>query len=143
MALYYIESWIVYHYRGNPIRVVLIDESQFMSKENVWDLARVVTYLDVPVICFGLKVDALGEPFVGSSHLFAIAQDIEEVTTRAICRISDKPKKATMQIRYVDGEAVFEGAQVVIENNVDVVYEPVCLTEYIKIRDKSFGKKDN
>ena len=64
---------------GKPIAIILIDESQFLSRDNVWDLARIVTYLDVPVICFGLKVDAFGNPFPGSSHLFALAQDIEEV----------------------------------------------------------------
>lgn len=121
---------------GKPIAIVLIDEGQFLSKDNIWDLARVVTYLDVPVICFGLKVDAFGTPFIGSTHLFALAQDIEEVTTRAICRLSKTPKKATMQLRCVNGEPVFEGAQIAIENEGDIVYEPICLGEYIKLYDE-------
>lgn len=126
---------------SKPIAIILIDESQFMSKDNVWDLARIVTYLDVPVICFGLKVDAFGNPFPGSSHLFALAQDIEEVTTRAICRLSKKPKKATMQLRCINGEPVFEGDQVAIENELDIIYEPICLEEYIKLYDEYISEK--
>lgn len=126
---------------GNPISVILIDESQFMSKDNVWELARVVTYFDIPIICFGLKTDAFGEPFEGSSYLFALAQDIEEVTTRAICHLSDKPKKATMIMRKINGKPVFEGEQVVIDNSASVEYLPVCLQEYIKLKDEM--KKQN
>lgn len=118
----------------NPLSIVLIDEAQFLSKENVWDLARIVTEYNIPVICFGLKVDALGNPFEGSTYLFALAQDIEEVTTRAICRISEKPKKATMNLRLVNGKPVFEGSQVAIENNQDIKYLPVCLDVYMKLK---------
>jgi thymidine kinase len=124
---------------GNPISLILIDEAQFMSKENIFDLARVVTYLDIPVICFALKVDALGTPFEGSAYLFALAQDIEEVTTRAICRYSEKPKKATIHIRNVDGVPVFEGEQVAIEDDREIIYEPVCLFEYMKRYDEAKG----
>ncbi len=119
----------------NAISVILIDESQFMSRDNVWDLCRIVTYLDIPVICFGLKVDAFGNPFEGSSHLFALAQDIEEVTTRAICRLSRKPRKATIHLRIVNGNPMFEGEQVAIENDDDIRYLPVCMPVYLKLKD--------
>jgi thymidine kinase len=118
----------------NPLSIVLIDEAQFLSKENVWDLARIVTEFNIPVICFGIKVDAFGNPFEGSTYLFALAQDIEEVTTRAICRISKKPKKATMNLRLVNGKPVFEGDQVAIENDQDIKYLPVCLDVYMKLK---------
>ncbi|MCK5129377.1 MAG: thymidine kinase [Clostridiales bacterium] len=121
--------------KGNQISLVLIDEAQFMSKANVWELARIVTYYDVPVICFGLKTDAFGEPFEGSAYLFALAQDIEEVTTRAICHLSDHPKKASMILRKVNGVPIFEGAQVAIDNDEEIEYLPVCLQEYIKLKD--------
>lgn len=120
---------------ANPPSIVLIDEAQFLSRENVWDLCRIVTYLDISVICFGLKVDAFGNPFEGSSYLFALAQDIEEVTTRAICRLSAKPRKATIHLRLVDGKPVFAGEQVAIENDAEIRYMPVCLQEYIKLKD--------
>jgi len=118
----------------NPLSIVLIDEAQFLSKKNVWDLARIVTEFNIPVICFGIKVDAFGNPFEGSTYLFALAQDIEEVTTRAICRISKKPKKATMNLRLVNGKPVFEGDQVAIENDQDIKYLPVCLDVYMKLK---------
>jgi thymidine kinase len=121
--------------KKNRVAIVLIDEAQFLSRDNVWDLCRVITYLDIPVICFGLKVDAFGNPFEGSSYLFALAQDIEEVTTRAICRLSKKPRKATIHLRMVNGKPVFAGAQVAIENDADIRYLPVCLQEYIQLKD--------
>ena len=119
------------------ISIVLIDEAQFLSRDNVWDLARIVTEYNLPIICFGIKVDALGNPFEGSTHLFALAQNIEEVTTRAICRISDTPKKATMNLRLVNGKPIFEGSQVAIENNQDIQYLPVSLDVYMKLK---YGK---
>lgn len=125
------------------LSIVLIDEAQFLSRDNVWDLARFVTDCNIPVICFGLKVDAFGNPFEGSTHLFALAQDIEEVTTRAICRLSDKPKKATMNLRLVNGVPVFEGDQVAIENNQDIRYLPVCLDVYMKLKYGKMTYKDN
>ena len=124
---------------GKPISIILIDEAQFLSKANVWDLTRVVTYLGIPVICFALKVDAFGEPFEGSSYLFALAQDIEEVTTRAICRFSKTPKKATLHLRTVDGIPVFEGEQVSIEDEREIKYYPICLPEYIRRYDEAKG----
>jgi thymidine kinase len=125
--------------KGEPIAIILIDEAQFLSKENVWDLVRVVSYLDIPVICFALKVDAFGNPFEGSAYLFALAQDIEEVTTRAICRYSEKPRKATIHIRTVDGVPVFSGDQVSIEDEREIKYYPICLSEYIKRYDEAKG----
>lgn len=125
--------------KGNPLSIVLIDEAQFMSKANVWDLARIVTDYNLPVICFGIKVDALGNPFEGSTHLFALAQNIEEVTTRAICRLSKTPKKATMNLRLVNGKPVFEGSQVAIENDQDIRYLPVSLDVYMKLK---YGKME-
>lgn len=125
--------------KHKPISLILIDEAQFLSKENVWDLARVVTYLKIPVICFALKVDAFGIPFEGSAYLFALAQDIEEVTTRAICRFSDTPRKATLHLRTVDGEPVFSGEQVSIEDDQEIKYIPISLDEYIHRYDKANG----
>lgn len=127
--------------KEDPIAIVLIDEAQFLSRDNVWDLARVVTYLDIPVICFALKVDAFGNPFEGSAFLFALAQDIEEVTTRAICRFSNSPKKATIHLRTVDDVPVFAGEQVSIEDESVIKYYPICLPEYIRRYDAAKGIK--
>jgi len=122
------ENWLFDEVRKHPdTKVVLIDEAQFLSKENVFDCAKIVTQLNIPVICFGLKCDFRGEPFEGSTYLFALSQDIEEVTTRAICRRSNRPVKATVNMRLVNGVPVFRGGQLSIEGENNVIYEPVSL----------------
>lgn len=118
--------------KEEDVKIVLIDEAQFLSKANVFDLARTVTQLDIPVICFGLKCDFRAQPFEGSTYLFALAQDIEEVTTRAICRCNPKPVKATVNMRLENGIPVFRGNQVSIEDEVKIHYEPISLKEFIK-----------
>jgi thymidine kinase len=118
------------------VSLVLIDEAQFLTQENVWDLARVVTRLNIPVICFGLRSDFAGQPFEGSSHLFAMAQDIEEVTTRSICRESEKPVRATMNLRLIDGVPSFEGEQVHMNGVKDVTYIPVSLQRFMELYDR-------
>lgn len=120
--------------------LILIDEAQFLSKDNVWDCARIVTELDIPVICFGLKCDFRGEPFEGSTYLFALAQDIEEVTTRAICRRTERPTKATANLRLVNGAPSFTGGQLRIEGENDVTYEPISLKTFMKLFIDSGGK---
>jgi thymidine kinase len=96
-----------------PVACVFIDEAQFLTREQVWQLARVVDDLGVPVMCYGLRVDFLGELFPGSSALLALADEMREV--RTICRCG---KKATMVVRKgPDGRALKDGAQVLIGGN--------------------------
>ncbi len=93
-----------------PVACVFIDEAQFLSKEQVWQLARAVDDLGVPVMCYGLRVDFQGNLFPGSAALLAWADEMREV--RTICHCG---KKATMVIRRgPDGRALKEGEQVVI-----------------------------
>ncbi|MFO7636199.1 MAG: thymidine kinase [Clostridia bacterium] len=130
------KGWLykkIREYEG--IEIVLVDEAQFLSKENVWDLVKTVVHLEIPVICFGLKCDFRGEPFEGSTYLFALAQDIEEVTTRAICKRSKKPVKATVNMRIINGKPVFSGEQVGIEGKDNLTYEPVSLKEFVNLYD--------
>ena len=135
------ENWLFEEVKKYPeTKVVLIDEAQFLSKENVFDCAKIVTRLNIHVICFGLKCDFRGEPFEGSTYLFALAQDIEEVTTRAICRRSDKPIKATVNMRLVNGVPVFRGGQLSIEGKNNVVYEPVSLKVFMDMFIKDGNK---
>jgi thymidine kinase len=95
------------------IACVFIDEAQFLSKEQVWQLARAVDDLGVPVMCYGLRVDFQGNLFPGSAALLAWADEMREV--RTICHCG---KKATMVIRRgPDGRALKDGEQVVIGGN--------------------------
>jgi thymidine kinase len=92
---------------------VFIDEAQFLTKDQVWQLARAVDDLGVPVICYGLRVDFQGNLFPGSAALLAWADEMREV--RTICHCG---KKATMVIRRgPDGRALREGEQVQIGGN--------------------------
>ena len=103
---------------------VLIDESQFLSKENVYDLARVVDDLDIPVMAFGLKNDFQNHLFEGSRELLLLADKIEEIKT--ICWYCHK--KAIMNMRVVDGKPVYAGEQIQIGGNES--YLPVCRNHY-------------
>lgn len=95
------------------VACVFIDEAQFLTKEQCWQLARAVDDLGVPVMCYGLRVDFQGELFPGSAALLAWADEMREV--RTICHCG---KKATMVVRLgPDGRALREGEQVVIGGN--------------------------
>ena len=96
-----------------PFACVFVDEAQFLSKEQVWQLARVVDDLRIPIMCYGLRVDFRGELFPGSSALLALADEMREV--RTICHCG---KKATMVVRRgADGKALRDGAQIQIGGN--------------------------
>ena len=92
---------------------VFIDEAQFLTDEQVWQLARAVDDLGVPVMCYGLRVDFQGKLFPGSAALLALADEMREV--RTICHCG---KKATMVVRMDEnGNVLREGAQVQIGGN--------------------------
>ncbi|MGR3320706.1 MAG: thymidine kinase [Pseudooceanicola sp.] len=96
-----------------PCACVFLDEAQFLTRDQVWQLARVVDDLGVPVMCYGLRVDFLGNLFEGSATLLALADEMREV--RTICHCG---RKATMVVRRgADGRAMTEGAQVQIGGN--------------------------
>lgn len=118
----------------NRYDCVLIDEVQFLTKKHIWELTDIVDKLNLTVITYGLRVDYKGEPFEGSCYLMAYADKIEELKT--ICEFGDK---ATMNLRVVDGEPVFEGEQVSIGGNES--YIPVCRKYYkqqLLKKDKTF-----
>ncbi|HFI2691776.1 TPA: thymidine kinase [Streptococcus suis] len=103
---------------------VLIDEAQFLRRHHVYDLARVVDELNVPVMAFGLKNDFRNELFEGSKHLLLLADKLDEIKT--ICQYCSK--KATMVLRTQDGKPTYEGAQIQIGGNE--TYIPVCRKHY-------------
>ena len=95
------------------LHCVLVDEAQFLTRPQVWQLTEVVDAMGVPVLCYGLRTDFRGELFEGSRHLLAWADEIQEIKT--ICHSGSK---ATMTVR-VDGQgrAVQDGPQVEIGGN--------------------------
>jgi thymidine kinase len=95
------------------LHCVLVDEAQFLSRPQVWQLGEVVDALRVPVLCYGLRTDFRGELFEGSQYLLAWADEISEIKT--ICHSGSK---ATMTVRVDEqGFAVSEGPQVEIGGN--------------------------
>ena len=112
---------------NGALHCVLVDEAQFLSRAQVWQLSDVVDKLRVPVLCYGLRTDFRGEPFEGSQYLLAWADEMQEIKT--ICHTG---KKATMVVRVDDhGRAVTEGPQVEIGGNER--YVSVSRAEFKKI----------
>ena len=98
---------------AEPLDCVLLDEAQFLTKAQVWQLARLADEAGIPVLCYGLRTDFQGELFPGSTALLGIADALVEL--KAVCHCG---RKATMNLR-VDGEGnpVKQGAQTEIGGN--------------------------
>lgn len=113
-------------HRRQPVSCVLLDEAQFLKREQVDDLAMVVDQLSIPVLCYGLRTDFRGELFEGSARLLALADEISELKT--ICHCG---RKATMVVRVgADGRAEREGNQVEIGGNER--YVSLCRRHYFE-----------
>lgn len=109
-----------------PVSCVLLDEAQFLKREQVDDLAMVVDQLSIPVLCYGLRTDFRDELFEGSSRLLALADELSELKT--ICHCG---RKATMVVRVgADGAVEREGAQVEIGGNER--YVSLCRRHYFE-----------
>lgn len=95
------------------IHCVLVDESQFLTRNQVYQLTDVVDELNIPVLCFGLRTDFQGELFEGSQYLLAWADELQELKT--ICHTG---RKATMVVRVDEnGYAVQQGSQIEVGGN--------------------------
>lgn len=113
------------HTQKQKISCILIDEAQFLSKEQVFQLARIVDELKIPTLTYGLRSDFMGEPFEGSKYLLALAEDIIEIKT--ICHCG---RKATMNARIDENGCVLrEGEQVEIGGNDR--YIALCRKHYM------------
>ncbi|MFB2531917.1 thymidine kinase [Paracoccus sp. p4-l81] len=110
---------------------VFVDEAQFLTAEQVWQLARAADDLGVPVMCYGLRVDFQGKLFPGSAALLALADDLREV--RTICHCG---RKATMVVRQdAEGRVLHDGAQVQIGGNE--TYVSLCRRHWRAAMDKT------
>lgn len=113
------------HLAGNgKINCIFIDESQFLTKEQVYQLTEIVDECHIPVLAYGLRTDFQGQPFTGSMYLMAWAEDMNEI--RTICHCGSK---ASMVLRLDEsGEPVLEGEQIEIGGND--TYVSVCRKHY-------------
>jgi thymidine kinase len=108
-----IHAEVIARHAVTPFACVLVDEAQFLTRAQVWQLARLADESQIPVLCYGLRTDFRGELFEGSAVLLGIADALVEL--KAVC---DCGRKATMNLRVdAAGRAVREGAQTEIGGN--------------------------
>lgn len=109
------------------VACVLVDESQFLSEEQVGQLFRLAKQHNISVICYGLRADFRTHVFPGSKRLFEIADNIEKLPTMCFCG-----SQAEFNTRKIDDQYVFDGDQVAIEDGHDVTYDSLCGKCYVE-----------
>lgn len=107
------------------IACILVDEIHFFSPDQIRQLSDIVDYLNIPVICYGLRTDYRGQPFPATSLLLAIADSLEEVKT--ICHCG---RKANFNLLIKNGQIIKDGSPIVVDNEelkiVASTYISVC-----------------
>ena len=122
--------------RGDkPLACVLTDESQFFTPQQAEQLFMVTVKLNIHVIAYGLRTDFSMQGFPGSTRLLELAHAIEEMKTICTCG-----RKATCNGRKVNGEFVFEGDQVAIDQENNVEYQSLCAQCYFAEREKFYQR---
>ena len=111
---------------GNKIACLLIDESQFLTENQVDEALEIAVLDGIPVLAYGIRTDFQTKSFPGSMRLLEIAHSLEELKT--ICRCG---RKAMFNGRLVNGEFTFDGEQVAIDGD-KVSYESLCATCYLE-----------
>jgi len=138
---------IVKHVRDNgyiDLHAILVDEAQFLTKEQILGFVEVADIIGIPVFFYGLKTDFKGELFEGSKALIELASELVEVKME--CSYCDS--KATMNVRLdKDGNGVFEGEQILtgdtkVTEAVEYYYKPVCRKCFMQSKNgKILGRK--
>ncbi len=106
------------------IKWILVDECQFLTEEQVDQLSDIVDYLDVNVICYGLRTDFKSKLFPASKRLFELADDIEEVKTSCDCG-----ERASINARFNnEGKIITEGSQILVGG--DDLYHAICRKDW-------------
>ena len=127
-------SRVMVEHAASTVSCALIDEAQFLTKEQVWQCARLADEAGIPVLCYGLRTDFQGELFPGSAALLGIADALVEL--KAVCHCG---RKATMNLRVDEsGAAVVAGAQTEIGGNER--YVALCRRHFTEARRTDFGE---
>ena len=120
----YYEDW------NQDVACILVDEAQFLTKQQVEELWMVSKMYDIPVICYGLRTDFQGNLFEGSKRLLELCDEIEELVT--ICQCG---KRAKFNGRFVNGKFALEGESILIDGSKrNVEYKPMCGKCYMKMK---------
>ncbi len=131
------DLWQIINDKFKNYNCILIDEAQFLQEKQVDALMQVAIYLDIPVICYGLRTDFLTNGFKGSTRLLQIAHSIEELKT--ICRCG---KKAIYNVRYINGKVAVGGESILIDNKDNVKYVSMCPKCYYEETKKAIKKEE-
>jgi thymidine kinase len=113
--------------KHEDIACILVDESQFLTKEQISQLFKLAKQHNISVICYGLRADFKTQLFPGSERLFEVADNIEKLPTMCFCGA-----QAEFNTRKVDGVYVFGGHQVAIDGESSVTYDSLCGNCYVK-----------
>lgn len=108
----------------SDVNCILIDEAQFIQPRQVDELAEVVAKLDIPVMCYGLRLNFRQEDkgFEGATRLLQLADEIREIKT-----ICDCGRKATRNARFLDGKIVLDGPDILIDDGkTKIEYRALC-----------------
>ncbi len=116
---------------------ILVDEAQFLTREQADQCMKVVIGLDIPVICYGLRTDFQKNGFPGSTRLLELAHSIEEMKT--VCKCG---KKAIFNARFVNGEFTIDGGQVAIDGQENITYESMCGKCYEEQKSLALRRKN-
>lgn len=117
---------LVTHVDAPPVACLLVDEAQFLTREQVDDLLRIAVLDNVPVLAYGIRTDFRTRAFPGSARLMELSHSLEELKT--ICRCG---RKAMFNTRRIGDTVVFDGDQVAIDGE-DVWYESLCASCYLE-----------
>lgn len=105
---------------------ILVDEAQFLSRNQIDELFYITKIYDIPVIAYGLKTNFKSVVFTGSSRLVEVADSLEEIPT--ICKCG---KKARFNVRTLNGEYLKEGDDILIDGTTEIKYESLCGKCYV------------
>ncbi len=103
------------------VDLLIIDEAQFLSRDQINQLMDIVVDLNIPVMCYGLRTDFLGNGFEGATRLLEIAHELSEIKT--ICECG---KKAMFNVRLSNGKVVTDGDSVAIDGEDKITYTVAC-----------------
>lgn len=117
---------------GANLDCILVDEVQFMTVLQIEQLYRVAVVLNIPVICYGLRTDFRMDGFPASSRLLELAHSITEMKNVCSCG-----KKATCNLRMVNGVPIFKGNQVEIDDSDFISYKAVCSECFERLKSSS------
>ena len=126
VSCFYVNSidyeFLSYIIDKNSYNLLFVDEAQFFKKSDIWELSKIVDEKHINAFCYGIKTDSNGHLFEGIEQLMAIADDIYELDH--ICGCGER--KATMHVRYVNGEVDIGGNAIAIDGVDNVEYKSVC-----------------